>query len=386
MRGYTLLEMLVALAVSALVSLGLVTLFQLHARAARRQTRAAELQQSTRIARREIMRPLRMCGRGGLPSGPLPDGLALAIRNNVGAGEHIGDPDTPLVAAGSDVLVVRGVFEWGPVAVRPRLVEDGDGEIVADRLAPGGAVQDLSSLADALADASGEALLISSSLAGEAYGVFELVGGDTRTAAGSGEVLELTLEFRADGSELAEAYRGLHPAGRRPEGFLAAWAGILEEHRYYVRRDENPFTGEPVGRLSRARFYPGSERPHPTVPAAAEDIADHAVDLQIALGADLDGDGALTEGAGEARAADEWLLNDPADDPARWRPAGAWAVRLTTLFRSARPERGFLAPPIDSLEDHAYDERELPRTLEDWERRRYERLGASGIVRPRGLR
>ena len=105
-----------------------------------------------------------------------------------------------------------------------------------------------------------------------------------------------------------------------------------------------------------ARFVPGTDRPWDGDPAnLAIDLADDVIDFQVALGVDLDGDGRVAADAADP-GADEWLYNDPEDDPSdpRWarRARTPGLVRLTAETRAERPDPGYLAPPAGPLEDH----------------------------------
>jgi len=76
-----------------------------------------------------------------------------------------------------------------------------------------------------------------------------------------------------------------------------AYVGILEEYRFYVREvhaKPSDLTTEVNPRLSRARFYAGSDNPWNADPTNLyQDIAEGVLDLQIALGFDLNGDGVI---------------------------------------------------------------------------------------------
>ena len=122
--GFSIVEMLVAAGVMALAILGILALFDLNRDLARTQVQVADLQQSVRVAQNEMIRDVRMAGRGGLPRGVLPQGIAVSVRNDVpatGGGHHVavGDTDSPEVVAGSDVLTVRGVFSTSIYQVNP---------------------------------------------------------------------------------------------------------------------------------------------------------------------------------------------------------------------------------------------------------------------------
>ena len=127
--GFTLVELLVAMALIALVLGGAVTMFNYTNELARAQLHQSDLQQSGRVAQREMLANLRMAGRGGLPgyhlhgfdanSGPASDTPAISVTSNVILGTRIvpGDATSPRVQLGTDILTVRGHFNSPPLYV-----------------------------------------------------------------------------------------------------------------------------------------------------------------------------------------------------------------------------------------------------------------------------
>ncbi len=137
--GFSLVELLVSIVIMAEVLIGLLIIFDSSSRLARAQTHLAELQQSLRVGQAELVRFVRMAGLGGLPItmlnlpagqpnsgtpiyesfGVFPrSGYAVSVLNNVDEATIVGVVDstapaqgTDLVLPGSDVLVLRGVFE-----------------------------------------------------------------------------------------------------------------------------------------------------------------------------------------------------------------------------------------------------------------------------------
>ncbi|MEO1368621.1 MAG: prepilin-type N-terminal cleavage/methylation domain-containing protein, partial [Acidobacteriota bacterium] len=137
-RGFSLVEMLVVMAMMGLLMAGLTVIFSRSSFLARAQTEQANMQQSLRVSQHEISRFLRMAGAGGMPitwtqsiptdfkadampvdydtMGSFPtNGFAVAVQNNTAAGTTIpsgvaGGVTPHWVIPGSDVLTVRGVF------------------------------------------------------------------------------------------------------------------------------------------------------------------------------------------------------------------------------------------------------------------------------------
>ena len=125
--------------------------------------------------------------------------------------------------------------------------------------------------------------------------------------------------------------------------------------------------------LSHARVYPGTELAYDSdMDLLEQDIARGLVDLQIALGIDTDSDGDIE--------ATEWLYDASGDDPTNvlWNgPGGDWPplryVRINSLTRTERPDPGFLAEPLASIEDRAYNELAVPTTTAERNERSYRR-------------
>jgi type II secretory pathway pseudopilin PulG len=378
--GFTLAEMLVSLAVSIFLILSVLAMFEANARITRVQTDVADMQQSQRIAQFDILRLLRMAGRGGLPQGPVPLGIATAVRDDVPAPEYIspGDASTPQVLIGTDVLTVRGVFgrlyQLFDNATVLNLPTDGSVTITdfvpllgapenGTTLIP----QDLQPLRQAVCDQVPEALVVVSNKSNQIYGVVELDPSTSNVGGCSGPVpATITIGFKVQGGTYTDSYGPLSSGGAFAGDFPAAASiGILEEYRYYVR--DVRVGGQMFPVLSRARVFPGTEEPYQSTTANwAVDIADNVFDLQATYGVDRNGDGLVVDGtlpddpllnpSPPTPELDEWLFNSPDDDPADagWNAGTIYYLRITSLVRTGRPDRTHLAPILLFIEDHDY--------------------------------
>ena len=365
--GFTLIELLVTAFVLVLLVVGVLTMFDFASRMSRAQTQLANLQQGQRIAQHELVRTVRMAGRGGVVPGS-----ALVVRNDRPEDDPIlagGGGAVPRVAEHTDVVIVRGIFNGeifqldtsDPTA----FTFDGTdgGTLTVRSFSPSGVPQDVEQLEeiyDADPDVP-EALLIVSAVDDTDYAVVELdpgaapdVSEDNSTDPPT-RVVTITYKI-ADGENTA-AYAALTTTPLAdPRMRSVAYAGVLEEYRFFVR-DVAEAAGVPgSGRapeLARARVFPGTEVAYRNDPAnLALTIADNILDLQASFGVDVNGDGVFAEGETETdKKSDEWGLNVAADTP----PAGAPAfVRLTTISRSDRPDPQYEAEALADIEDRAF--------------------------------
>ncbi len=408
-QGFSLLELVVTLGVISVVMLAALSMLDSGTELTRSQSDIAGLQNNQRVAQQEMVRMLRMAGIGGLPEGldpalggtstvgVFPDGLAVAVTNNVAASSHIGDLTTPQVVEGSDVLTLRGVFSTPLFFIEPQLpvALDGNGRMsVVLQTAPEvGVTQNLEALRQQLNSAINaspprpEAFIARDRFNPGAFAVLEL--DPTTTAPGDTGDPSMTIGLILSSNDADQTYADEYgrmilgttllqgSGGTRitlPEGGsvqlprVIGSIGLLEEYRFYVRREWD-ISGDPTSRpravLSRARFYPGTGVMHPS---GSIDVSDGVLDLQVALGVDLpptDGrvaDGFDASGLAASPDPDEVLYNHPDDDGGLTPPPGArtWAVlsaqvlfaRLSTVVQAARPDRKFEGRDLGTVEDH----------------------------------
>lgn len=388
--GFTIAEMAVSLLVTVTVLLGVLALFDFSNKLTRVQTNVADMQQSLRIAQYDMVRLARMTGRGGLPMGGLPDGLAISVRNNVEENDRIGAGDSPYVLPETDVLAVRGIFnssiyqinaENGLTLIGPAGAPT-SGRLVIRSATPTGITQDLTSIRESIRRSIPEAILMVSSRDASTYTVVELDPGSSSESAD-----EVTVGFQVTGGRFPGQYGRFSSAG--PGAYPAnmtsvAFAGILEEYRFYVREEyavPDDRTSEMTSKLSRARTYPGTDVPYADQDDNLRvDVADNIIDLQIALGLDtLKGGCSLEDNEttcsifeapnGEE---DDWLYNDSQPvDMGSYAIAPLHYVRVTTLARTDRPDPKYRAPLIGRLEDHDYTDSRLNEEADRMFRRRF---------------
>lgn len=397
--GFTVAEMTVTLIVVVEIALATLLLFDTSTKLGKAELQVADMQQALRIGQYEVVRMVRMAGRGELPVTNNPAGVmqanlfagtALAVRNNVTApsaviaGTAPTDPPAkitnPRVVAGTDVLTVRGVFSTplyqinyaaaGAFTYNPAT---GAGKVTISSTSPTGVPQPFDHLnapdswTDALANNRPEALILVSALDDTIYGVAQLdtanssiVGPPPAKAGPPYSAQTATIAFTTvNVGNVPLSANGIFPANLKS----VAYVGILEEYRFYVREvhaTPSDLTTELTPRLSRARFYAGSDNPWNADPANLyQDIAAGVLDLQIALGFDLNNDKVVTD---TNSGTDEVLFNSPDDNAtsAPWSPPPAsfpplFYVRVDVLARTNRHDVQYRAPIITSIEDHVYN-------------------------------
>lgn len=391
--GFTAVELLVSMLVSVTILLGVLMLFDFSQRISKVQTNVAEMQQSLRVAQYDAVRLIRMAGRGGLPTGTLPNGIAVRLASNVAANTTIGLVGTPRVLAGTDILTVRGVFSSpiyqiasaDPAAfVLDNMVTPGTatrGTVIVNNTTPTGIPQDLESLRDAVTRRVPEALILVSPRDASRYTVVEL---DPATSDVSNPS-QYRIGFRIRGTPASVAYSafsvdgpGTYPADLTSVAFI----GILEEYRFYVREDYDipgDAASDLTSKLSRARVYPGTNDPwrgdpdddagitNDAHPNWRQDIADNIIDFQVAFGLDSTYQGTMGDDENDIGAddqivevaggqLDDWLFNSSTDNPAdpAWSGALLYYIRLSTLARTDRRDKQYQAPVLAQVEDRAY--------------------------------
>lgn len=405
--GFTLAEVTVTLILLVEIALAMLLLFDASSKLGKAEMQVADMQQSLRIGQYEIVKMVRMAGRGGLPVANNPQGptspfaanlfagTAIGVRNNVAANQGIiagaapTDPPTPLtnprVVAGTDVLTIRGVFSNPIYQLNPANpagfaynAASGQGAVTVTSVSPTGVTQAFDStnapgsFADAIAQGRKEALILVSPVDDTIYGVAELIPNQSSIVTNADGTQTASLAFTTVSPVASLSANGAWGSPATPPTLSnAEFVGILEEYRYYirdVRAQPTVQTSELNPVLSRARFYAGTNNPWDTNPTNLyQDIAEGVLDLQVALAFDLPTpgsnpptpDGVITEGSPPSKT-DEVLFNSPADDATdpMWNPVPfpqlLW-VRVNVLARTNRHDVQYQAPKIVSIEDHVYN-------------------------------
>jgi Tfp pilus assembly protein FimT len=383
-RGFTVIEMTIALFITAEVVLAALALFDFHNKLARVQTQISDMQQTLRVAQYEMVRLTRMAGRGGLPAITNGAWSAISVRNNVVAGSDavaVGFAGSPTAVDGTDIFKLRGVFASPVYQVNATNINAATTKVAVCAYTEYEVPQNLQPLISAVQSAATlnqtEGLLVVSPLSDSVYSVIELDPTNsvlTGAPAGSCQVpawvatapnpTGITIAFKTAPDSLTPSFQAISTGtmGVTPMTSIA-WLGILEEYRYYVRSDfviPGNAASDPAPHLSRARMIPGTELPYQNNSANLQvDVADNVMDLQISLGVDLNGDGIITE-ANPPNSTDEWLGNATGDNLTPQTPLRE--VRITTLAKTGNRDFQYTGPLLTTIEDHTYKPTDFPNT------------------------
>jgi type II secretory pathway pseudopilin PulG len=414
--GFSLIELLLGMVIAVELLVAALTVFDVHNRMSRVQMQITEVQQAVRVAQYDVVRTVRMAGRGGLDTNfvPVATGTntwlasrAIEVRNNLidDADREVatGYTDSPLVMPGTDMLIVRGCLS-GPLfqfsAANPTDFQADPGDIGTVGTLDLGRItlrketivardQNLSQFRDLQFFDSGgghfSPILLQSAITRGVYTVAEV---NSLTVNGPPEAptdVVIELDFLPNDDTPNNPFVGL-----TDPDFSVAFACVLEEYRYYIREnyaDPGATPLVPLPRLSRARMIPGTETPYrDDIDNLSLDLADEIIDLQVALAFDTDYDadgtypgafGADSDSEGnddvvyeaatdDTRDTDDWLWNSSLDNPndlqwQQWRvtatstpqrPAKLLTARVTIVGRSARPDPGYDAPDLDAEVGH----------------------------------
>ena len=270
-RGYSLVEILVALAVFALFMIGILNLLDTSSRLSRIETALADTQENTRFAAYHIMRTARMMG-----------GAQLAFAADLGAGaqwvggelrtNQTGTIAIPFgnvtVLTGADVLTLRGFFEIPPFFTdRTDFGFAGPNTLrIRESNALGTLINDFSPFSGADLF-KGRGIVF---MGRGQYAVGQVAAGTT--IAGTAPNRTMTINLLAGSA----AWSGLNPGGAYPPVFDVYRAGILESYTYYVRPDRT---------LMRMRADASAGG------GTSQPVAVNIGGLQMALGLDTDDDG-----------------------------------------------------------------------------------------------
>lgn len=404
-QGFSLLELIIAMAIATEVLLAAGLIFDVHNRMASVQTQITDMQQSLRIGHYDMVRLLRMAGRGGLPGtfvvNPGPplrlQGNAIDVRDGVLESDDSNQvaigTNSPRAVPGTDILILRGcisapLYQVAGTGVDFQMTSATTAQITLSNPSPIGIPQCLRPIAEQLPANGGPGItgpmILGSSRDRTTFYVAEI----TSAGATTGDPMDCSAAAPASTVVLnLDVQPNVFSPGAFDPAMGVALVCQLEEYRYFVREAQSAVGPGAVDieqpRLSRARMVPGTELPYLADAANLQlDIADGIFDLQVALGFDSDYpapdggtpgaigddtdnlgvDDTIFEGDADdpdAREADDWLFNTPDDHPddIQWtvhqfpgndvNPVDLLYVRLTLAARTSRPDPRFEAEDMD---------------------------------------
>lgn len=347
-RGFSLVEVIVVLAITVVVILGMASLFDSSNHLNKTELQSSELQQSLRAAMAELQRSVRMAGVGDLPvtqsvlaANPAPPNDSY---NNVPAGTSVTDlfGTAHPVRPGTDLIEIRGVITTplfalssagcgacngspSPVAIpatTPYQVRNNDSG-------------QFGVLAGALTSASRLFVVSSQTDNPVSGGTLYNVGYVSQLSGDPGWTTQASVT--ADFGNAAAAAFDNPPGAPVPLGPNVR-GGILDDIVYFIDDTDPLHPGLAMGQLRS--FTPVKY----DVAPVAEDIED----LQVSYGVDTNGDGAVGSPSGQAPGDDEWYPNAASESvPAFVGPGGPvlHSVMIGVVAKAAQPDRNYKNRP-----------------------------------------
>lgn len=342
-RGFSLVEVLVSLALLVVVMTAFLTLLDSSARVSKTQSSIAGMTENLRFTVEEMVRMVRMAGTGGVPllapgTGGNLNVLAVTVTDN-------GDPSHPITYGGTgpgsrttlpgtDVLMLRGVIGGELYDIRgATALVAGSGSPPTTYTATIPATSPYTGQPqNLLVPPVGTPIIFTTTwelpvpLASGVTRYFSKynIGLITAASRGSDPTDPLVVSFKTTGANDNElAILALNEGGDfQPfQSEFVITAGFLDDLVFFIAANDS---GEP----SLFMFTPDDNTVSELVPNVSN--------LQVALGCDLNGDGMLTE---DGTNGDEWFFNavgDAAPTPAQI--ATLQEVRVSVVARGESRE------------------------------------------------
>jgi len=312
-RGFTLIEMLVVIALLAIIMIGLLNLLDTSSRISLVETELADTQENVRFAAYHVMRTARMMGSSAMPfaanSGGADSWFAGQLISNA-----TGTATTPFgnvaVVTGSDVLTLRGFFEIAPFFVDRTAAAATS--ITIDESADGAVINTNFNNVDHTT-IEGRGIFFMGRMDQNEYAVGQIAAGSTKDPDTSAPNRQLVINFGGGAAQ----WSGLNPAGTSVTGgvpFDVYRVGIMDSYTYFVAPD---FT------LQRLRADSSG--------ATSQPVAVNIGSLQVELCVDIDGDNQC----------DSWLSAPTATQIAAGQVIG---MRITVFGRTGREVSGWVEP------------------------------------------
>ena len=269
-RGFTLVEMVVAIGLLAIVFIGVLNMLDTSQQVSKVEAALADTQENVRFAAYHITRTIRMTGGGDMPFAR-DDGTWVCgrIQNNQSGGVAT-DYGNVQVATGSDVLTLRGFFEVSPFFTNRTDVDASSGIVTVRELRTPAAGADIINPLDAVpnpASLVGRGLLL---MGRRQYAVGEITAAAIVDASPD---RHLVLTYAGGSAPWPALNVDGSALGSGDPNFEVYRVGILESYTYFVSPD---FVLRRVG---------------PNTGAAGEPVAVNIGSLQLTIGLDTNGDG-----------------------------------------------------------------------------------------------
>jgi prepilin-type N-terminal cleavage/methylation domain-containing protein len=273
-KGFTLIEMLVVIALLAIIMIGLLNLLDTSSKISVVETELADTQENVRFAAYHIMRTARMMGSSAMPFAANSAGsdswFAGELISNA-SGTVTTDLGNFAVAPGSDVLTLRGFFEIAPFFVDRSAV--GTTAITVEESSGGVEINPNFDNVDHTT-LEGRGVFLMGRMDQNQYAVGQIAAGSTKDPVTSAPNRQLVIQYGAG----SVAWSGLNPSGISVTGgppFDVYRVGVMESYTYYVAPD---FT---LQRLRADNSASGG---------SSEPVAVNIGSLQVELCVDADND------------------------------------------------------------------------------------------------
>ncbi len=306
-RGFSLIELLVATLIFALVFLGVLKMLDSSTKISKLESALADTQENVRYAAYHLVRIARMAGGTNLPLARNDSSfqwISLQVIDNANSftDDAGGSHDT---LDGSDVLRIRGFFESTPYFVGPGAVDLSSGTVTIAETTTNGKLQDFSHL-----PGNGKGLVL---MGRNQYAIGKVSG--TPAISGTAPNRTMIITFTSGDGGL---WQSLNPNGAWVQPTFQIYrVGVLDSYNYFV----DPNLQLQRWRASAANGGSGTVEP----------VAINIGSLQMALGLDISEDGILQ--------ANEWFFsagnpNAPSATQAGDPDKLPLALRITIMGRT----------------------------------------------------
>jgi len=325
-RGFSLIEILVATLIFAIVFLGVLRMLDSSTKISKLESALADTQENVRYAAYHLVRIARMAGGSNLPLARNDTGfhwVSLEVLDNNGGTTFTSFTDdfggSHDVLADSDVLRIRGFFESTPYFIQPGDVDLSSGRVSVYETTPSGhKIQDFDHVPRA-----GKGLVL---MGRNQYAIGKVSSVSMTAASGPGaHDRVMTINFTTGDGGL---WQSLNPNGTWVQPTFQIYrVGVLDSYNYFV----GPDLQLRRWRASAANSGNGTVEP----------VAINIGSLQIALGLDISGDGILQT--------NEWYFSDtnsggPSQADAADPEKPPLALRISVLGRTPFPISGWVEP------------------------------------------